>query len=66
MDVKHATPFLVAALRDASPFVRRSAAWALGEIKDSSASEPLVALLKDSDPDVRKNAAKALVKIAEE
>jgi HEAT repeat protein len=38
-------------------------AWALGEIEDESAVEPLVAALKDSDEDVRATAAWALGEI---
>jgi HEAT repeat protein len=43
--------------------VREAAAWALGDVRDPRAVEPLVAALKDSDYGVGHAAAKALVKI---
>ena len=51
---------LAAALRDASVNVRKSAAWALGNIGDRRAVEPLVAALADANADVRSRAVWAL------
>ena len=44
-------------------YLRALAAWALGEIEDAQAVEPLVGALKDSDEDVRATAAWALGEI---
>jgi HEAT repeat protein len=52
---------LIAALRDDYPEVRRQAAVALGQIKDSRAVEPLIAALHDAD--LRCKAAAALAEI---
>ena len=41
--------------------MRHAAAWALGEIGDARAVQPLIAALKAIDKDVRKAAAQALV-----
>jgi len=60
---KPAVETLIVALKNENPFVRRNAAEALGEIKDSSAVKPLINALKDNDLIVRRNAAKALGKI---
>jgi len=60
---KPAVEPLIVALKNENPFVRRNAAEALGEIKDSSAVKPLIDTLKDNDLIVRRNAAKALGKI---
>ena len=60
---KPAVEPLIVALKNENPFVRRNAAEALGEIKDSSAVKPLINALKDNDLIVRRNAAKALGKI---
>jgi HEAT repeat protein/beta-lactamase regulating signal transducer with metallopeptidase domain len=50
--------------RDADPGVRKTAAWALGEIEDSRAVTALVtALRNDKDVEVRKTAAWALGQI---
>ncbi len=46
--------------------VRKSAAKALGEIRDSRAVEQLIATLQDEDSKVRKSAAKALASIGED
>jgi hypothetical protein len=54
---------LVEALKDKDSFVRRSAAYALGELKDPRAVEPLIEALKDKDSDVRNAVAGALRKI---
>jgi HEAT repeat protein len=45
--------------------MRRGAAWALGQIKDARAVEPLLAALKDRDEDVRRAAAGALGEIGD-
>jgi hypothetical protein len=54
---------LVEALKDKDSFVRRSAAYALGELKDPRAVEPLIEALKDEVSDVRNAVAKELQKI---
>lgn len=43
---------LIGVLNDSSMEVKYSAIWALGEIKDTKATEPLVALLKDENIDI--------------
>jgi len=56
-------PSLINALNDASPIVRRNAAWAIGEIRGgwmvdrSDAVAPLIALTADRDASVRRAAA---------
>jgi HEAT repeat protein len=54
---------LCTALKDDNTVARRSAAMALGKIKDFAAVEPLIAALKDEDLIVRRNAATALGQI---
>ena len=54
---------LSARLGDAHPDVRDQSAWALGEIEDAGAVEPLVRALQDSEPRVRARAAWALGEI---
>ena len=56
---------LIQRLKDKNEGVRRMAAVALGEIKDTRAVEPLIAALKDNDRSVRWNAAGALGKISD-
>lgn len=56
---------LVAALRDPSPGVRGSTAWALGHVGDARAVKPLIRRLRDRDPDVRHWAAWALGEIGD-
>jgi len=51
---------LGAALRDASPKVRRTAAWSLGNVGDSRSVDALVSALGDAEPGVRTAAAWAL------
>ena len=51
---------LIQRLKDKNEGVRRMAAVALGEIKDTRAVEPLIAALKDNDRSVRWSAAEAL------
>jgi HEAT repeat protein len=53
-------------LRDDDPHVRRHAAWALGELEDSSGLGPLIERLGDENADVRLVAAWALGEIKEE
>lgn len=55
---------LVRALKDTRAYVRRSAAWRLGNLQDDSATVPLITALKDEkDKSVRWNIADALHKI---
>jgi len=54
---------LVEALKDKDSFVRRSAAYALGELKDPRAVEPLIEALKDENRRVRAETAEALGKL---
>ena len=56
---------LLRRLRDESPLVRRSAAWALGSLEAAGAMEQLIDLLqRDADPRVRQAAAWALGQIS--
>jgi len=50
---------------DQELYARKAAAWALGEIKDSRAVEPLINALEDWYKFVRNAAVEALVKIGE-
>jgi HEAT repeat protein len=61
---KSLVPKLIEALRDENPWVRLSAAEALGKIKDPRAVEPLIAALKD--PLSRDYVAEALEEITGE
>jgi len=54
---------LLEALKDKQWVVRRSAAEALGKLKDPRAVEPLIKALKDKDSGVRRSAAEALGKL---
>ena len=56
---------LVAALKDADPGVRRTAAGALGQIGAARAVPGLVDALKDRDADVRSKAVQALGEIGD-
>ena len=57
---------LMRRLRDDSPRVRRSAAWALGSLEARIALLPLIEMLeRDSDPRVRQTAAWALGQISD-
>jgi len=51
--------------RDVQHYVRRFAAYALGELGDKEAVKPLAGVLQDEDPEVRAFAADALQKIAD-
>lgn len=51
------------ALKDKDPSVRRAAAWALGAIRNSHATESLIEALKDQDESVQCDAAWALGEI---
>lgn len=53
----------IASLTDASPEVRRRAAWTLGELEDKRAVDALAELLRDEVPGVRSTAAWALGEI---
>jgi hypothetical protein len=56
---------LVRRLRDDSPMVRRSAAWALGSLEATGAITALIeALQRDTDPRVRQAAAWALGQVS--
>ncbi|MGH7711201.1 MAG: HEAT repeat domain-containing protein, partial [Gemmatimonadaceae bacterium] len=56
---------LLTLLRDSSPTVRASAAWALGELEHKAAINPLAELLeRDQSARVRRAAARALGQIA--
>ncbi len=50
-------------MKDKGKDVREAAAYALGELKDPRAVEPLISALKDKDSYVRREAAEALKKI---
>jgi len=53
---------LILALKDDDDSVRYYAAFALGEINDIRAVEPLIQILRDNDSDVRNAAKEALTK----
>ena len=53
-------------LRDERAGARQMAAWALGEIQDPKAVEPLKAALNDAEPGVREKAKSALEEILPE
>lgn len=63
---------LVPLLADASPIVRRNAAWAIGEIRGghfldrSDAMEPLIRIANDSDPTVRRAVAFAFSELRDD
>ena len=61
----HLLPALTQALRDEEWWVRRAAAWALGEIGDPQAVPALVGALGDKDEDVRQTATEALGEIGD-
>ena len=54
---------LIKALEHDNSDVRKSAAAALGQIKEENAIQPLIALMKDDDLNVRMSAAEALGQI---
>ena len=54
---------LGAALKDASPEVRKTAVWALGEIESPNGVPHLLPFLKDEIPEIRTQAAWALGEI---
>ncbi|MFX0163468.1 MAG: HEAT repeat domain-containing protein, partial [Candidatus Hodarchaeota archaeon] len=56
---------LIQALKEKDRYVRKEAAFALGEIADARAVEPLIQSLKDEDLGVQKEATDALEKIRE-
>ena len=61
-----AVPRLIALLGDTDPWVRMAAARAIGEVRDSRASETLIVTLSDVDWRVRRLAAWALNEMKEE
>jgi HEAT repeat protein len=63
MGGRKAVDALVRALGDDDWTVRRSAAVALGKLKDPKAVRPLITLLSDGDIDVRTEAEASLMKI---
>ncbi len=50
-------------LKSAEPNARAHAAWALGQLGDARAIEPLQRVLHDKNPEVRSDAADALSKL---
>jgi len=58
----HVEP-LIGMLDDICPYVRCTAAWALGVIGDSRMVEPLIGMLHDASAEVRYEAASALDKV---
>ena len=58
-------PALIGALKDKDAEVREQAAFALSQIGNESAIEPLTALLKDPASEVRQQAIFALSQLAE-
>ena len=54
---------LIVALGDKASYVRAMAAYALGNIGDKRAVDPLKRALKDRDSSVRKEAEEALAKL---
>ena len=52
---------LIALLKERDPYIRKSATYALGGIKDSRAVDPLLVALHDMDASVRVGAVAALV-----
>ncbi|HOZ49400.1 MAG TPA: HEAT repeat domain-containing protein [Candidatus Hydrogenedentes bacterium] len=48
---------------DKDAYARRCAAWALGELGDPKALEPLQAALQDPDPNVKRNAQNAIERL---
>jgi len=61
--VFEAIPSLHHQLKDNSPSVVATAAWALGELRDESAIPGLIHAFSNEDAAVRKNSAEALAKI---
>lgn len=60
-------PELIAILKDkaSAPELKVACAWALGQIRDARAIEPLVALLKEERYFIRREAGRALSRIGE-
>lgn len=54
---------MIQALKDDDSGLRTEAAYALGDIKDTRAMEPLIQTLGDKNSDVRATAVKALAEI---
>jgi tetratricopeptide (TPR) repeat protein len=64
-DSRVVAPLISAALNDVSPYVRRDAAYGLGELKDRRGVQPLVALLEDKEWIAQKSALEALGEIGD-
>jgi hypothetical protein len=62
-EAKKWVPVFISDLKSKSLGTREAAVYALGELKDPRAVEPLIEALKDENPDVRERAANALQKI---
>lgn len=60
-----AIPFLIGMLKDKDSEVRQKTAWALGEIKDPRAIEPLIATIRDENLFVQLESARALGRIGD-
>ena len=56
--------FLIQALSDSDPILRRAAAWSLGERREARARPWLEAMVSDATPEARSIAAEALGRIA--
>jgi HEAT repeat protein len=52
-------------LQDKEASIRACAAWALGELGEAGATQPLVICLKDMDVDVRRAAAQSLAELSQ-
>ncbi|MFQ4146430.1 HEAT repeat domain-containing protein [Chlorogloeopsis sp. ULAP02] len=59
----NAVDALIQSLKNNDAGIRRESAWALGQIGDSRAAEPLIEALQDSDADVREAAREAWEKL---
>ncbi len=62
-DLQDAVPILIERLGDREPSVVTQAAFALGQLADEAATEPLVAILGHEDPTVRRSVAEAMARI---
>lgn len=60
---RRAIPDFAADLKDKEPSVRWRAAWALGEVEDARAVEPLIEALSDKDPKVQRDVLWALASV---
>lgn len=62
-DLQDAVPILIERLQDKEPSVVGQAAFALGQLEDTSAIEPLVTILGHEDPTVRRHVADSLARL---